>query len=152
MGEDLVAFRDRRGRLGVLQLHCPHRGTSLEYGIVSEAGIRCCYHGWLFDVDGKILEMPSEPSSSTLKDRLFQGAYPAMECNGIVFAYMGPPEKKPDFPIYDSHVIENYRHEPGLCQFVPCNWLQIRENTMDPVHTSFLHTIISGTQFTDEFG
>jgi phenylpropionate dioxygenase-like ring-hydroxylating dioxygenase large terminal subunit len=152
LGEDLVAFRDGRGRVGVLELHCSHRGTSLEYGIVSESGIRCCYHGWLFDVDGRILEIPSEPSTSTLKDRLFHGAYPALELNGIVFAYMGPPEKRPAFPIYDSYELDGYRHEPALSPVLPCNWLQVRENTMDPVHTSFLHTIVSGTQFTDEFG
>jgi len=152
MGEDLVAFRDGQNRVGVLQLHCAHRGTSLEFGIVSAAGIRCCYHGWLFDVDGKILEMPSEPPNSKLKSRLYQGAYPAMELHGIVFAYMGPPDKKPDFPVYDSYELEGFRHEPGLSPVLPCNWLQVRENTMDPVHTSFLHTIVSGTQFTDEFG
>jgi phenylpropionate dioxygenase-like ring-hydroxylating dioxygenase large terminal subunit len=152
LGEDLVAFRDGQKRVGVLELHCTHRGTSLEYGIVSEKGIRCCYHGWLFDIDGRILEMPSEPPTSTYKNRLFQGAYPALEHNGIVFAYMGPPDNRPAFPIYDSYELEGYRHAPDLSPILPCNWLQIRENTMDPVHTSFLHTIVSGTQFTDQFG
>ena len=67
MGEDLIVFRDRSGRLGVLQLHCSHRGTSLEYGILQERGIRCCYHGWVYDVDGRILETPGEPADSTLR-------------------------------------------------------------------------------------
>src|SRR5215475_5475478 len=67
MGEDLVVFRDKSGRVGLLQLHCTHRGTSLEYGLISERGIRCCYHGWMYDVDGRILETPGEPASSTLK-------------------------------------------------------------------------------------
>ena len=89
MHEDLVAFRDKSGKVGVLQRYCSHRGTSLEYGVVSEKGIRCCYHGWLFDVDGTILETPGEPEGSKLKDNLFHGAYPAMEYHGIVHAYMG---------------------------------------------------------------
>jgi len=103
LGEDLVAFRDKRGAVGLLELHCPHRGTSLEFGLVGEKGIRCCYHGWLFDVDGTILETPGEPADSTLKDRLFHGAYPVHEYQGLVFAYMGPPDVQPDFPILDTH-------------------------------------------------
>src|SRR5262249_3918232 len=91
MGEDLVVFRDRSGRVGLLQLHCTHRGTSLEYGLISERGIRCCYHGWLYDVDGRILETPGEPATSTLKDRLCQGAYPIQEFGGLRLAHIGPP-------------------------------------------------------------
>jgi len=79
LGEDLVAFRDGSGAVGLLELHCPHRGTSLEFGLVGAKGIRCCYHGWLFDADGTILETPGEPANSTLKDRLFHGAYPVHE-------------------------------------------------------------------------
>ena len=90
MGEDLVVFRDNRGRIGLLQRHCSHRGTSLEYGVVEEKGIRCCYHGWLYDVDGTILETPAEPPDSTYKERLCHGAYPVHEYCGLVFAYMGP--------------------------------------------------------------
>ena len=95
LGEDLVVFRDRRGRVGLMELHCCHRGTSLEFGVVSEQGIRCCYHGWLFDIDGKILETPGEPANSTLKDRLYLGAYPTHVHNGLVFAYMGPTDPRP---------------------------------------------------------
>jgi phenylpropionate dioxygenase-like ring-hydroxylating dioxygenase large terminal subunit len=152
LGEDLVVFRDFSGQVGLLELHCPHRGTSLEFGLVSQKGIRCCYHGWLFDVDGAILETPGEPADSTLKDRLCHGAYPIHEYNGAVFAYMGPPEKQPPFPIYDSFVREGYKIIPGKKYFYPCNWLQILENAMDPVHTAFLHTIVTGSQFTDQFG
>src|SRR3984893_18194062 len=100
--EDLAQFRDNSVGIGLLELYCPHRGTSLEFGLVSEKGIRCCYHGWLFDVDGKILETPGEPSESTLKDRLYHGAYPVREYRGLVFAYMGLPDKQPDFPILDT--------------------------------------------------
>jgi len=152
LGEDLVAFRDGSGAVGLLELHCPHRGTSLEFGLVGAKGIRCCYHGWLFDVDGAILETPGEPPTSTLKDRLCHGAYPVHEHAGMVFAYMGPPEEKPAFPTYDSFNRPGYRMIPGQKYFYPCNWLQILENTMDAVHTAFLHTIVSGAVFTDEFG
>jgi phenylpropionate dioxygenase-like ring-hydroxylating dioxygenase large terminal subunit len=152
LGEDLVAFRDVRGTVGLLELHCPHRGTSLEFGLISTRGIRCCYHGWLFDVDGTILETPGEPANSTLKDRLCHGAYPIHEYNGIVFAYMGPPDQQPPFSMYDSFTRPGYRLIPGQKYFYPCNWLQILENAMDPVHTAFLHTIVTGSQFTDEFG
>ena len=94
MDEELVVFRDLGARLGLLQLHCSHRGTSLEYGIISERGIRCCYHGWLYDVDGTVLETPAEPPDSTYKDRLCHGAYPVHEFEEMIFAYMGPPDKK----------------------------------------------------------
>jgi nitrite reductase/ring-hydroxylating ferredoxin subunit len=152
LSEDLVAFRDKSGAAGLLELHCPHRGTSLEFGLIGEKGIRCCYHGWLFEVDGTILETPGEPADSTLKDRLFHGAYPIREYNGIVFAYMGPPELKPPFPLYDTFNRPGYRMIPGRKYCFPANWLQVHENTMDPVHTAFLHTIVAGAVFTEEFG
>jgi phenylpropionate dioxygenase-like ring-hydroxylating dioxygenase large terminal subunit len=152
LDEELVAFRDGSGTAGVLELHCPHRGTSLEFGLVGAKGIRCCYHGWLFDVDGTILETPGEPATSTLKDRLCHGAYPVHEAHGLVFAYMGPPEAMPAFPTYDGFVRPGFRVIPGQKYVYPCNWLQILENTMDAVHTAFLHTIVSGSVFTDEFG
>ncbi len=152
LGEELVAFRDGSGEVGLLELHCPHRGTSLEFGLVGQKGIRCCYHGWLFDCDGTILETPGEPAASTLKDKLFHGAYPVREELGMVFAYMGPPEQQPPFATYDSLIRPGYRVVPGRKYFYPCNWLQIQENTMDPAHTAFLHTIVSGAVFTEEFG
>jgi phenylpropionate dioxygenase-like ring-hydroxylating dioxygenase large terminal subunit len=152
LGEELVVFRDRSGTVGLLELHCPHRGASLEYGLIDAKGIRCCYHGWLFAADGTILETPGEPAHSTLKDRLHHGAYPIHEYGGIVFAYMGPLDRQPPFPVYDSFVRPGYRLMPGRQYFYPCNWLQIMENAMDPVHAAFLHTIISGAIFTKEFG
>jgi len=152
LGEELVVFRDLSGAVGLLELHCPHRGTSLEFGLVGAKGIRCCYHGWLFDVDGTILETPGEPADSTLKDRLCHGAYPTHVYNGIVFAYMGPPDQQPPFPMYDSFTRAGYRLMPGRKYFYPCNWLQILENAIDPFHTAFLHTIVSGAVFTDQFG
>jgi phenylpropionate dioxygenase-like ring-hydroxylating dioxygenase large terminal subunit len=152
LGEDLVVFRDQRGEVGVLELHCPHRGTSLEFGLVSERGIRCCYHGWLFDVTGRILETPGEPADSTLLARLCHGAYPAREAMGLVFAYMGPPDRRPELPMYDTLTLPGYRVLPGRKHVLPCNWLQIKENIMDTAHLAFLHTIVSGAQFTDAFG
>jgi nitrite reductase/ring-hydroxylating ferredoxin subunit len=152
LGEELVVFRDGSGAIGLLERHCPHRGTSLEFGLVGAKGIRCCYHGWLFDVDGTILETPGEPANSTIRHKLCHGAYPVHEAYGMVFAYMGPPDQMPAFPTYDSFKRPGYRMIPGQKYFYPCNWLQILENTMDAVHTAFLHTIVSGAVFTDEFG
>lgn len=152
LDEELVVFRDQSGAVGLLELHCPHRGTSLEYGLIAEKGIRCCYHAWLFDVDGAILETPGEPADSTLKNKLCHGAYPTHEAHGLVFAYMGPPDRKPPFPTYDSLVRTGFRVVPGQKYYYPCNWLQILENAMDPVHTAYLHTIVSGAVFTPEFG
>jgi nitrite reductase/ring-hydroxylating ferredoxin subunit len=148
MGEDLVAFRDKSGAVGLLELYCPHRGTSLEFGLVCEKGLRCCYHGWLFDVDGTILEMPGEPPGSTLKDRLYHGAYPVLEYSGLVFAYMGPPDKKPDFPIFDTFDLPGYELVAMPGYVWPCNWLQVKENSMDPAHLAFLHTLPGSTGFT----
>src|SRR6202040_2110106 len=109
LGEDLVAYRDKGGSIGLLELHCPHRGTSLEFGLIGDRGIRCCYHGWLFDCDGTILETPGQPADSTLKGRLCHGAYPAHEYAGLVFAYMGPSDKQPAFPMLDTYDLPGYR-------------------------------------------
>jgi phenylpropionate dioxygenase-like ring-hydroxylating dioxygenase large terminal subunit len=151
LGEDLVAFRDGSGEIGLLELHCPHRGTSLEFGLIGEKGIRCCYHGWLFGCDGTILETPGEPADSTLKDRLFHGSYPVHEHNGLVFAYMGPVEKQPPFPIFDTYDLPGYRMVARAPTLWECNWLQVKENSMDPAHLQFLHTLPGSEGFTDDF-
>jgi phenylpropionate dioxygenase-like ring-hydroxylating dioxygenase large terminal subunit len=145
-GEDLVLFRATSGEYGLLDRHCPHRGTSLEFGVPETCGLRCCYHGWLFAPDGTILETPGDPPGSTLKDRMKHGAYPVREFEGLVFGYFGPPDAVPDFPLYDS-----FRH-PGNVMVpysisYPCNWLQMHENVMDPAHTVFLHTRSTFAQF-----
>jgi nitrite reductase/ring-hydroxylating ferredoxin subunit len=135
MGEDLVVFRDKGGKIGLLELHCNHRGTSLEYGKIEHHGIRCCYHGWLFDVDGRILEMPLEPPDSTLKDRLYHGAYIVREYSGIVFAYMGPPDKIPEFPMFDLFDITGYTLECGELSGTPThkpyNWTHVVDDFVD---------------------
>ncbi len=151
LGEDLVAFRDKSGAIGLLEMHCPHRGTSLEFGLVGNKGIRCCYHGWLFDVDGTILETPGEPADSTLKDRLCHGAYPVREHAGLVFAYMGPPDKEPDFPILDTFDLPGFRQAARAPTLWECNWLQVKENSMDPAHLAFLHVLPGSEGFTDDF-
>ncbi len=151
LGEDLVLFRDKSGRVGLLERHCCHRGTSLEYGIVEDRGIRCCYHSWKFDVDGRILETPGEPADSKIKEKTFQGAYPALEHAGLVFAYMGPPELKPEFPYYDAFDLPDDKMVPYSLTY-PCNWLQIIENVMDPAHGVFLHTRISFEHFAPAWG
>ena len=152
MCEDLVLFRDQAGKVGLLELQCSHRGTSLEFGQICEQGIRCCYHGWLYDVDGKILETPGEPPDSTLKDRLHHGAYPTLEYQGLIFTYMGPPDKQPPFPIWDTYDLPGYRTILGASRIWPCNWLQMKENSMDPMHGVFLHSLPGQTLFTDAFG
>jgi nitrite reductase/ring-hydroxylating ferredoxin subunit len=141
MCEDLVVFRSGNGEVGVVDLHCSHRGASLEFGQICDTGIRCPYHGWLYGVDGKVLETPGEPAESTFKDRLYHGAYPVHVYRGLVFVYMGPPDRKPAFPVYDTYEMDGYREWVGLRHMLPANWLQIKENCMDPAHLLFLHTI-----------
>jgi nitrite reductase/ring-hydroxylating ferredoxin subunit len=150
MGEDLVAFRDQSGAVGLLELYCPHRGTSLAFGLIAAKGIRCCYHGWCMDVDGKILETPREPPDSTLKDRLYHGAYPVREYGGLVFAYMGPPDKQPAFPMLDTYDLPGYQMVAMPGYVWPCNWLQVKENSMDPAHLAFLHTLPGSEGFTND--
>ena len=151
LGEDLVVFRDLSGRLGLLHRNCIHRGTSLEFAIPAERGIRCCYHGWHYDVDGTILDTPAEPASSRIKQNFCQGAYPVREAHGLVFAYMGPPELMPEFPIYDTFAFPTDNQIVPFKMNLPCNWLQIVENASDPMHNAFLHAIVSGEQFSAAF-
>ena len=151
LGEDLVVFRDRGGRLGLLHKHCAHRGTSLEFGIPQARGIRCCYHGWHFDVDGTILETPAEPPGSRIKENFCQGAYRVIERHGLLFAYLGAPERLPPFAAYDTF---DFPADNRLAPFklaLPCNWLQVVENACDPIHNAFLHTIVDGQQFSPAF-
>ena len=151
LGEELVIFRDQGGQYGLVHKKCPHRRASLEFGRCEDRGIRCCYHGWVFDVDGTILDIPGEPEGSThvkfAKQRLRLGAYPVKEYKGLLFAYLGPPELQPDFPIYDSYDIDGMTMAPYKVEF-NCNWIQVLDAIVDPVHTAFLHQ----SQFSDGFG
>lgn len=146
LGEDLVLFRDRSGRLGLLHRHCSHRGASLEYGIIAERGLICCYHGWHYDIDGSLLCAGSEPTDSNVCQRVVHGAYPTEEYDGIIFAYLGPPDKMPAFPVYDTQLRQDTESVPFSIT-TPCNWLQVYENTQDPIHVLHLHSRSSGIQF-----
>ena len=163
LGEELVAFRDKSGRVGLLHAHCVHRGASLEYGSIQERGIMCCYHGMVFDIDGTCLKVPFPKGEEADAERyacsIRQGAYKAFERNGLVFAYMGPPEKEPPFPEWEG----NFTVLPGdelvpYSNFQHCNWLQVQDNAADNFHTATLHSAknvvggnFQGTTF-DEVG
>ena len=141
LGEDLVAFRDTNGRIGVLDEHCPHRRASLYFGRNEECGIRCCYHGWKFDVDGNCLEVPSEPPESNMKSKVRTKAYPAREAGGFVWLYMGPKERMGEVPVCDFMACpESHRYASRWIQ--DCNWLQSIEGELDSSHVSFLHRTI----------
>jgi len=153
LGEDLVLFRDRDGRFGLVHRRCPHRRASLEYGTCERQGIRCCYHGWHFDIDGSLLEAPGQPDAAQarLKSRIRLGAYPAFEYKGLVFAYMGPIDSLPEFPVFDTLELPDMEMVPYKAPF-RCNWLQVLDAIVDPIHTSFLHSSISREQFSEGFG
>ena len=150
LGEDLVLFRTKQNDLGLLGRHCCHRGTSLEYGIITDDGISCCYHGWHYAVDGTILDTPNDPASR-LKETLRHTAYPVFEWRGIVFGYLGATELIPPFPKLDVWQEEDTEMVPYAYHY-PCNWLQVHENSQDPVHNVFLHTRSSGVQFVEARG
>ena len=150
LGEDLVVFRTTAGDVAVMERHCSHRGASLEYGLPSDKGIVCCYHGWHYACDGTILDTPNDPDS-TIKERICHPAYPAHEYNGLIFAWMGPPEEIPDFPILDFYRQHDTEIIPFSLHF-PCNWVQVLDNTQDPTHSCFLHTRVSGAQFSISWG
>ena len=137
MGESLVLFRDDAGRYGLIERACPHRGTDLAYGRLENGGLRCAFHGWLFDVTGKCLETPAEPDGSNLCANIRQKAYPVVEKSGILFAYLGPGEP-PAFPHFDCFVAPD-THTFAFKGMIDCNWLQSLEVGIDPAHTSFLH-------------
>ncbi len=137
LGEDLVVFRDGTGTLGALEEHCPHRGTSLAYGSVDDEGIRCPYHGWKFNRAGTCLEVPPEPPTSKLLQSVCASAYPVKELGGLIFLYLGP-SPAPLLPHFDLFVWEGVLRDIGYA-LIPCNWLQIMENSVDPHHLEWLH-------------
>ncbi|MDA0261867.1 MAG: Rieske 2Fe-2S domain-containing protein, partial [Proteobacteria bacterium] len=138
MGEKLVLFRDKGGRIGLFHRNCAHRGTSLEWGIPMARGLRCCYHGWTYDIDGRCLETPGEPPQSQLRNSVVQGACPVREVDKLIFAYMGPPEELPEMPVWDTQTQPDSNVEAFSILF-DCNWLQTHENGIDPIHGVFLH-------------
>ena len=161
LGEDLILFRDGAGRPGLVYPRCAHRGASLYYGKTEARGIRCCYHGWLYDVEGRCLEQPCEEGGGARRDRVRQPWYPLEERYGLVFAYLGPPDKKPLLPRYEcleqlapGEFVEadDSSIGSGGPAIVPCNWLQHWENVVDPFHVPILHGSFSGPQFTAQMG
>jgi phenylpropionate dioxygenase-like ring-hydroxylating dioxygenase large terminal subunit len=161
LGEDLILFRDGQGRPGLVHPRCCHRGTTLYYGKVEERGIRCCYHGWLFDVEGRCLEQPAEPEGGRRRDRVRQPWYPVQERYGLIFAFLGPAARIPVLPRYEplealelgEYVLaDGTSIGSGGGAIVPCNWLQHWENVVDPYHVPILHGSFSGTQFVEMMG
>jgi 5,5'-dehydrodivanillate O-demethylase len=136
LGEDFALFKGKDGKYGIMQERCPHRAASLVYGIVEECGLRCGYHGWAFDRDGTCTDMPAEPEDSQFKNRITVFAGKAEEMGGLVWAYIGP-SPAPELPRFDVYVMNGWR-DIGHCT-IPCNWLQIMENSVDPHHVEWLH-------------
>ena len=160
LGEELVLSRDRSGRAGLLLPRCVHRGASLLYGASEEHGLRCCYHGWVFDAEGHCLEQPCEPMGGLYRDQVRQPWYPLVEYHGLLFTYMGPPDRKPAFPTYDVYeeplvdeeliVPDDTSIGGGGPVILDFNWLQHWENVMDPFHVPILHARFSGLQFVED--
>jgi nitrite reductase/ring-hydroxylating ferredoxin subunit len=156
LSEDLILFRDGSGKPGLLYPRCAHRGTTLYYGKVEERGIRCCYHGWLFDREGNCLEQPCEPELGKHRDNFRQPWYPVEERYGLIFAYLGPTEKKPVLPHWD--VLDELEPDESVEAsnliasgpvVIPCNWTHHFDNVPDHYHVPILHGSNSGTQFND---
>jgi phthalate 4,5-dioxygenase oxygenase subunit len=138
LGEDLIAFRDSKGKVGILEAYCPHRRANLFWGRNEECGLRCVYHGWKFDVQGRCVDMPSEPAESTFKDKVRTKAYPAHDRAGFVWVYMGPPGREPELPQYEWTIgPDSYRVTRRW--FQDSNWFQSVEGDVDTSHVSFLH-------------
>jgi 5,5'-dehydrodivanillate O-demethylase len=137
LGEELVLFKDRSGRFGLIAEQCPHRRASFAYGIPEADGIRCPYHGWKFDRTGRCVEQPNEPESSTFKDKCATTAYSVEEMGGLLWAYLGP-HPAPLLPRWDGLAGDGKIRTCAFYQ-VRANWLQIMENSLDPIHTQWLH-------------
>jgi phthalate 4,5-dioxygenase oxygenase subunit len=150
LGEDLVIFRDDYGRYGLMERSCPHRGTDLAFGRLEAGGLRCPFHGWLFDVNGRCLETPAEPDGSPLCANIRQKAYPVVERSGILFAYLGGNEP-PEFPHFDCFVAPS-THTFAFKGLIECNWLQSLEVGIDPAHTSFLHRFFQDEEPSQGYG
>jgi nitrite reductase/ring-hydroxylating ferredoxin subunit len=143
MGEDLIAFRDSEGRPGLVDAYCPHRGAPIFFGRNEENGIRCVYHGWKFDVTGACVDLPNAPEGETFKNKVQITAYPCEDKGDLIWAYMGPAEKKPPFPDFEwTKLPRSHRY---VTKFIEqCNYLQAMEGDYDPSHGRFLHSVLDG--------
>jgi phenylpropionate dioxygenase-like ring-hydroxylating dioxygenase large terminal subunit len=137
LGEDLVLFRDERRRYGLIDRHCAHRGADLAYGRLEDGGLRCAFHGWLYDIEGRCLETPAEPEGSRMREHIRQRAYPVVQKSGILFAWFGAGEPSA-FPHFDCFVAPD-THTFAFKGYWDCNWLQALEVGIDPSHASYLH-------------
>jgi len=139
LGEDLVLFRNDHGKIGLMDIHCAHRGADLSYGRVEDGGLRCIYHGWLYDLEGRCLDQPGEPEGGRNCGSIRNKAYPCLEKAGLVFAYLGPgePPLLPAYEILDVPDDQRFTHKV----YSECSYLQANEGNIDPVHLSFLHRI-----------
>jgi phenylpropionate dioxygenase-like ring-hydroxylating dioxygenase large terminal subunit len=145
LGEKLVAFRDTNGETGLLHAYCPHRRANLFWGRNEEAGLRCVYHGWKFDVNGRCTDLPNCPEGENLKAKVRTPAYPTLERGGIIWAYLGPPELKPPFPAAEVFDIPpSHRHITKIA--IKANFAQVQEGDVDSSHVSFLHSSLDGSQ------
>ena len=139
LGEDLVAFRDSEGRVGLLDEFCAHRRASLFFGRNEECGLRCIYHGWKYDVEGRVVDTPVEPVESMIRHHVRQTAYPCREVNGVVYAYMGPPGKMPSLPDMPCIALPAEQVCIRSKMLNECNWLQALEGDCDSTHSAYLH-------------
>jgi 5,5'-dehydrodivanillate O-demethylase len=140
LGEDLILYKDRSGTYGLIEPHCAHRRMNMIYGIPEENGLRCPYHGWLYDETGQCIEQPyeeTEDPAGRFKDKIQMAAYPVQEKAGLLFAYLGP-QPAPLLPNWDVFAAEDVLRDIGMT-ILPCNWLQCQENSLDPVHLEWLH-------------
>ena len=143
LGEELIAFRDSRGEVGLLAANCPHRGASLFFGRNEECGLRCSYHGWKFDVTGRCVDMPNEPPACDFKEKVRLTAYPCVERHGVIWAYLGPRQEPPPLPDFEwNRSAENI---PFLWRnYRTCNWVQALEGDIDSSHINYLHSSLEG--------
>ncbi|HLF78371.1 MAG TPA: Rieske 2Fe-2S domain-containing protein [Dehalococcoidia bacterium] len=149
LGEDLIAFRDTNGDVGLFANSCPHRGASMFFGRNEEAGLRCVYHGWKFDTSGACVDMPSEPAESNFKTKVRIGAYPVHESGGLVWAYLGPADKKPGFRDFGSESMPKEQWQAFKATAL-CNWVQRNEGQIDSSHISWLHQYFGAYDYADD--
>jgi phthalate 4,5-dioxygenase len=147
LGEDLLAFRDSNGRVGIVEQHCPHRGANLFFGRNEECGIRCAFHGWKFDVEGKCVDLPTSPTESSYKDTIKLLAYPTREWADLIWVYMGPREKVPELPQLEMGLVPASQRYVSK-KWQDCNWVQSLEGGLDTAHFSFLHAVPSKDEAT----
>ena len=148
MGEDLIAFRNTDGEVGLVQRNCPHRWADLFFSRNEERGLRCTYHGWKFDIHGSCVDMPTETEESTYQDKIKITAYPVKEYGGLLWAYMGPKELEPELPDFE------YLRMPETHRFASWNWQQTNyaqaiEGGIDSAHSNYLHSTLDAYHMTD---